>query len=168
MVASDQLTDVVVAPQDGGVIMIADKEVIGSSLTVEDAAVAVRACRCSSQLPGVVEGFAGQCLVLAGTAMRLSATRGTARARCRQGSPRRDSTCVRRHDPAGRRAARLFAPFRPDAPCMERGAYAVLEPYYRDSLHCRSRAGPDGRQARSEPVATTWRLARPDAAVAVR
>jgi hypothetical protein len=61
-----KVTDVVVAPEDGGVTVIAHKEVIGSSLTLEDAAVAVRACL--TQLATARSG--GLCVVHAGALCR--------------------------------------------------------------------------------------------------
>ena len=67
--ALTKVTDVVVAQEDDGVTVVADEEMIGSSLTIEDAAVAVRACL--TQLATARSG--GLCVVHAGALCRNGA-----------------------------------------------------------------------------------------------
>ena len=164
-----KVTDVVVAPQDGGVIIIADKEVIGSSLTVEDAAVAVRACL--MQLATARSG--GLCVVHAGAlcrngdALLLPGDAGHGKSTLSAGLAARgfdmlcDDTTLLVGEPPLVRSI-------PTGLCIKRGAYAVLEPYYPRLPSLPEWRRPDGRQARYLMPGHDLRWARPDAAVGVR
>jgi Coenzyme PQQ synthesis protein D (PqqD) len=164
-----KVTDVVVAPQDGGVTIIADKEVIGSSLTVEDAAVAVRACL--TQLATARSG--GLCVVHAGAlcrngdALLLPGDAGHGKSTLSAGLAARgfdmlcDDTTLLVGEPPRVRSI-------PTGLCIKRGAYAVLEPYYPRLPSLPEWRRSDGRQARYLMPGHDLRWAEPDVAVGVR
>ena len=143
------VTDVVVAQEDDRVAVIAGEEMIGSSLTIEDAAVAVRACL--TQLATARSG--GLCVVHAGAlcrngaALLLPGDAGHGKSTLSAGLAARgfdmlcDDTTLLAGEPPLVRSI-------PTGLCIKRGAYAVLEPLTRGSLHCRSGAVPTaGRRA---------------------
>ena len=137
------VTNVVVAAENGGVAVIADKEAIGASRTVEDAAVAVRACL--TQLAVARSG--GLCVVHAGAARGFDML-------C-------DDTTLLAGEPPLVRSV-------PAGLCIKRGAYAVLEPLYPRLASLPEWRRPDGRQARYLMPGNDLHWAEPDAAVAVR
>jgi hypothetical protein len=163
------VTNVVVAAENGGVAIIADKEAIGSSRTLEDAAVAVRACL--TQLAVARSG--GLCVVHAGAlcrngdALLLPGDAGHGKSTLSAGLAARgfdmlcDDTTLLAGEPPLVRSV-------PAGLCIKRGAYAVLEPLYPRLPSLPEWRRPDGRQARYLMPGNDLHWAEPDAAVAVR
>jgi hypothetical protein len=164
-----KVTDVVVARENDGVTVIADEEMIGSSSTVEDAAVAVRACL--TQLATNRSG--GLCVVHAGAlcrngaALLLPGDAGHGKSTLSAGLAARgfamlcDDTTLLAGDPPLVRSI-------PTGLCIKRGAYAVLEPHYPRLASLPEWRRPDGRQARYLMPGRDLPWAGPDAAVGVR
>ena len=163
-----KVTDVVVAQEDDGVTVIADEEMIGSSLTIEDAAVAVRACL--TQLATARSG--GLCVVHAGAlcrngaALLLPGDAGHGKSTLSAGLAARgfdmlcDDTTLLAGEPPLVRSI-------PTGLCIKRGAYAVLEPHYPRLASLPEWRRPDGRQARYLMPGRDLPWAGPDAAVGV-
>jgi hypothetical protein len=163
------IIDVAVAPENGGVTVIADEEVIGSSRTIEDAAVAVRACL--TQLAVARSG--GLCVVHAGAlcrngdALLLPGDAGHGKSTLSAGLATRgfdmlcDDTTLLAGEPPLVRSI-------PTGLCIQRGAYAVLQPHYPRLPSLPEWRRPDDRQARYLMPGDDLHWARPDAAVAVR
>jgi hypothetical protein len=162
------VTDVVVAQQDDRVAVIAGEEMIGSSLTIEDAAVAVRACL--TQLATARSG--GLCVVHAGAlcrngaALLLPGDAGDGKSTLSAGLAARgfdmlcDDTTLLAGEPPLVRSI-------PTGLCIKRGAYAVLEPHYPRLASLPEWRRPDGRQARYLMPGRELPWAGPDAAVGV-
>jgi hypothetical protein len=163
-----KVTDVVVAQEDDGVTVIADEEMIGSSLTIEDAAVAVRACL--TQLATARSG--GLCVVHAGAlcrngaALLLPGDAGHGKSTLSAGLAARgfdmlcDDTTLLAGEPPLVRSI-------PTGLCIKRGAYAVLEPHYPRLASLPEWRRPDGRRARYLMPGRDLPWAGPDAAVGV-
>ena len=163
------MIDVAIAAEDGGVTVIADKEVIGSSRTIEDAAVAVRACL--TQLAVARSG--GLCVVHAGAlcrngdALLLPGDAGHGKSTLSAGLAARgfdmlcDDTTLLAGEPPLVRSI-------PTGLCIKRGAYAVLQPHYPRLPSLPEWRRPDDRRARYLMPGDDLHWARPDAAVAVR
>ena len=163
-----KVTDVVVAQEDDGVTVISDEEMIGSSLTIEDAAVAVRACL--TQLATARSG--GLCVVHAGAlcrngaALLLPGDAGHGKSTLSAGLAARgfdmlcDDTTLLAGEPPLVRSI-------PTGLCIKRGAYAVLEPHYPRLASLPEWRRPDGRQARYLMPGRDLPWAGPDAAVGV-
>ena len=163
-----KVTDVVVAQEDDGVTVIADEEMIGSSLTIEDAAVAVRACL--TQLATARSG--GLCVVHAGAlcrngaALLLPGDAGHGKSTLSAGLAARgfdmlcDDTTLLAGEPPLVRSI-------PTGLCIKRGAYPVLEPHYPRLASLPEWRRPDGRQARYLMPGRDLPWAGPDAAVGV-
>jgi Coenzyme PQQ synthesis protein D (PqqD) len=163
-----KVTDVVVAQEDDGVAVIADEEMIGSSLTIEDAAVAVRACL--TQLATARSG--GLCVVHAGAlcrngaALLLPGDAGHGKSTLSAGLAARgfdmlcDDTTLLAGEPPLVRSI-------PTGLCIKRGACAVLEPHYPRLASLPEWHRPDGRQARYLMPGRDLPWAGPDAAVGV-
>ena len=161
--------DVAIAPEHGGVTVIADEEVIGSSRTIEAAAVAVRACL--TQLAVARSG--GLCVVHAGAlcrngdALLLPGDAGHGKSTLSAGLAARgfdmlcDDTTLLAGEPPLVRSI-------PTGLCIKRGAYAVLQPHYPRLPSLPEWRRPDDRQARYLMPGDDLHWARPDAAVAVR
>jgi len=163
-------TDVVdIVPQGDGVAVIADDRVIGWSWTLEDAAVAARACL--TQVATARSG--GLCVVHAGalsrngSALLLPGDAGYGKSTLSAGLAARgfemlcDDTTLLAGEPPLVRCL-------PTGLCIKRDAYAVLAPLYPhlDSLPEWRR--PDGKVARYLMPGSDLGWASPDAAVGVR
>ena len=161
-------TDVVVAQEDERVAVIAGEQMIGSSLTIEDAAVAVRACL--TQLATARSG--GLCVVHAGAlcrngaALLLPGDAGHGKSTLSAGLAARgfdmlcDDTTLLAGEPPLVRSI-------PTGLCIKRGAYAVLEPHYPRLASLPEWRRPDGRQARYLMPGRDLPWAGPDGAVGV-
>ena len=162
------VTDVVVAAEDDGVTVVADEEMIGSSLTIEGAAVAVRACL--TQLATARSG--GLCVVHAGAlcrngaALLLPGDAGHGKSTLSAGLAARgfdmlcDDTTLLAGEPPLVRSI-------PTGLCIKRGAYPVLEPHYPQLASLPEWRRPDGRRARYLMPGRDLPWAAPDAAVGV-
>jgi Coenzyme PQQ synthesis protein D (PqqD) len=163
------VTDVVVAHEDDGVTVVADEEMIGSSSTIEGAAVAVRACL--TQLATNRSG--GLCVVHAGAlccngaALLLPGDAGHGKSTLSAGLAARgfdmlcDDTTLLAGEPPLVRSI-------PTGLCIKRGAYPVLAPHYPRLASVPEWRRPDGRQARYLMPGRDLPWAGPDAAVEVR
>jgi hypothetical protein len=163
-----KVTDVVVTQEDDAVTVFADEEIIGSSLTFEDAAVAVRACL--TQLATARSG--GLCVVHAGAlcrngaALLLPGDAGHGKSTLSAGLAARgfdmlcDDTTLLAGEPPLVRSI-------PTGLCIKRGAYAVLEPHYPRLPSLPEWRRPDGRRARYLMPGRDLPWAGPDAAVGV-
>ena len=142
---------------------------IGSSSTIEGAAVAVRACL--TQLATARSG--GLCVVHAGAlcrngaALLLPGDAGHGKSTLSAGLAARgfdmlcDDTTLLAGEPPLVRSI-------PTGLCIKRGAYPVLEPHYPRLASLPEWRRPDGRQARYLMPGRDLPWARPDAAVDVR
>lgn len=160
--------DVIVTSEGGGVIVIANDQEIGSSCTLEDAAVAVRACL--TQLAVAASG--GLCVVHAGAlcrngaALLLPGEAGHGKSTLSAGLAARgfhmlcDDTTLLAGEPPLVRSL-------PTGLCIKRGAYPVLEPRYPQLLSLPEWRRPDGKQARYLMPGRDLPWATSDAAVAV-
>lgn len=163
------IIDVAIAREGGGVVVIADEEEIGFSRTLEDAAVAVRACL--TQLAVAASG--GLCAVHAGAlcrngaALLLPGEAGDGKSTLSAGLAARgfhmlcDDTTLLVGEPPLVRSL-------PIGLCIKRGAYPVLEPHYPQLPSLPEWRRPDGKQARYLMPGCDLPWAAPDAAVAVR
>lgn len=161
--------DVAVAREGGGVIVIADEEEIGFSRTLEDAAVAVRACL--TQLAVAASG--GLCAVHAGAlcrngaALLLPGEAGDGKSTLSAGLAARgfhmlcDDTTLLAGEPPLVRSL-------PIGLCIKRGAYPVLEPHYPQLPSLPEWRRPDGKLARYLMPGRDLPWAAPDATAAVR
>lgn len=161
--------DVAIAREGNGVIVIADEEEIGFSRTLEDAAVAVRACL--TQLAVAASG--GLCAIHAGAlcrngaALLLPGEAGDGKSTLSAGLAARgfhmlcDDTTLLAGEPPLVRSL-------PIGLCIKRGAYPVLEPHYPQLPSLPEWRRPDGKQARYLMPGCDLPWAAPDAAVAVR
>jgi hypothetical protein len=163
-----QVTDVVVAQEDHRVAVIADEEMIGSSLTFEDAAVAVRACLtqlATARSDGLCVVHAGA-LCRNGAALLLPGDAGHGKSTLSAGLAARgfdmlcDDTTLLAGEPPLVRSI-------PAGLCIKRGAYAVLEPHYPQIASLPEWRRPDGRQARYLMPGRDLPWAAPDAALGV-
>ena len=162
------VTEVVVAAENGGVTVTTGQEIIGSSSTIEGAAVAVRACL--TQLATARSG--GLCVVHAGAlcrngaALLLPGDAGHGKSTLSAGLAARgfdmlcDDTTLLAGEPPLVRSI-------PTGLCIKRGAYPVLEPLYPRLASLPEWRRPDGRQARYLMPGRDLPWARPDAAVGV-
>jgi hypothetical protein len=160
--------DVAVTSEGEGVIVIANDQEIGSSCTLEDAAVAARACL--TQLAVAASG--GLCVVHAGAlcrndaALLLPGAAGDGKSTLSAGLAARgfhmlcDDTTLLAGEPPLVRSL-------PTSLCIKRGAYPVLEPDYPQLSSLPEWRRPDGKQARYLMPGRDLPWAAPDAAVAV-
>lgn len=163
-------TDIVdIVPQGDGVAVIADDRVIGWSWTLEDAAVAARACL--TQV--AISRSGGFCVVHAGalsrngSALLLPGDAGYGKSTLSAGLAARgfdmlcDDTTLLAGEPPLVRCL-------PTGLCVKRGAYAVLEPYFPRLGALTEWRRPDGKHARYLMPGSDLGWAPPDAAVGVR
>ena len=160
--------DVAVISEGDGVIVIANDQEIGSSCTLEDAAVAVRACL--TQLAVAASG--GLCVVHAGAlcrngaALLLPGEAGHGKSTLSAGLAARgfhmmcDDTTLLAGEPPRVRSL-------PTGLCIKRGAYPVLEPDYPQLPSLPEWRRPDGKQARYLMPGHDLPWAAPDATAAV-
>jgi hypothetical protein len=167
--AAANITDVAVVPENGGVSVIANEEVVGWSRSREDAAVAVRASL--TQLAIAASG--GLCAVHAGAlcrngaALLLPGEAGHGKSTLSAGLAARgfDMLCDDTTLLAGRPP---LVRCLPTGLCIKRGAYAVLEPHYPQLPSLPEWRRPDGRHARYLMPGSDVAWAEPGAAVGVR
>jgi hypothetical protein len=164
-----KVIDVAVTSEGGGVTAIANDQEIGSSRTLEDAAVAVRACL--TQLAVAASG--GLCVVHAGAlcrngaALLLPGEAGHGKSTLSAGLAARgfhmlcDDTTLLAGEPPLVRCL-------PTGLCIKRGAYSVLESDYPQLAALPEWRRPDGKRARYLMAGRDLPWAAPDAAVAVR
>lgn len=160
--------DVAVTSEGDGVIVIANDQEIGSSHTLEDAAVAARACL--TQLAVAASG--GLCVVHAGAlcrngaALLLPGEAGHGKSTLSAGLAAQgfhmlcDDTTLLAGEPP------LVCSL-PTGVCIKRGAYSVLEPDYPQLRSLPDWRRPDGKQARYLMPGRDVPWAAPGAAVAV-
>ncbi|MGD9883283.1 MAG: PqqD family peptide modification chaperone [Reyranella sp.] len=158
-----------IVPHGDGVAIIADDLMIGWSWTLEDAAVAVRACL--TQVATAKSG--GLCVVHAGAlsrnggALLLPGDAGYGKSTLSAGLAARgfdmlcDDTTLLAGDPPLVRCL-------PTGLCIKRGAYAVLEPLHPHLAGLREWRRPDGKHARYLMPGRDLGWAPVDAAVAAR
>ncbi len=162
------VVDIAVVPDGDGIVIVADEKEIGSSRTLEDAAVAARACL--TQLAVTASG--GLCVLHAGAlcrngvALLLPGEAGHGKSTLSAGLAARgfdmlcDDTTLLAGEPPLVRSL-------PTGLCIKRGAYSVLEPDYPHLLSLPEWRRPDGRQARYLMPGRDLPWAAPDVAVAV-
>ena len=164
-----RLVELTVGTRNGGVVVIEGEEVIGSSRTVAEAAVTVRACL--TQL--AVVGSGGLCAIHAGAlcrngqALLLPGNAGYGKSTLSAGLAARgfemlcdDTTLLAGEPPLARSI--------PTSLCVKRGAYAVLEPHYPRLPSLAEWRRADGQSARYLMAGTDVRWAVPDMAADVR
>ena len=163
------VVDVAVKPGAGGLIVVAGDEAVGWSRTIDDAAVAVRACL--TQL--AVGRTGGLCVVHAGAlrrnggALLLPGEAGHGKSTLSAGLAARgfdmlcDDTALLAGEPPLVRCI-------PTGLCVKRGAYSVLESLYPRLPSLPEWRRPDGRRARYLMPGDDLPWAKSDAEVDVR
>lgn len=162
-------SDVDVMRDDAGVAVVAGDEVIGSSCTLEDAAVAVRACltRLAVSASGGLCAVHAGALRRGGAALVLPGEAGHGKSTLSAGLAARgfemlsDDTTLLAGEPLRVRCL-------PTGLCIKRGACDVLRAHYPRLPSLPEWRRPDGKQVRYLMPGRDLRWAAPDAAVDVR